>query len=225
MSDIIRIRAGVKRNGFTLCLAGMVALFLSAMWLVWMPEILKLAGIFLTSASLVTILIGWLKIREPAYSFELTPDKFTYLHRFGSYSLDWNNIQRVDIPRLHTGLSHEPLELVGIRLKHYAPLLDNISPRLASNILMQQRPLLLQAQRQQCVGGGCYSDSLIEDDSFKSPEGKVYRGMIAMLAHRMQRMREAFGYDLYLYASELDREEREFVELLKSCQQKALEHY
>lgn len=191
MTDIIRIRADVKRNGFTLCLAGTVALFLSAMWLAWMPELLRLAGIFLTSASLVAILIGWLKIREPAYSFELTPERFRYLHRFGSYSLEWSNIQRIDIPRLHTGLSHEPMELVGIRLKHYAPLLDCISPRLASNILMQQRPLLLQAQRQNCTSGGCYSDSLIEDDHFRSEEGREYRGMLAMLANRMQRMREA----------------------------------
>jgi hypothetical protein len=224
MTDIIRIRADVKRNGFTLCLAGTVALFLSALWLAWMPELLKLAGIFLTSASLVAILIGWLKIREPAYSFELTPEKFRYLHRFGGYSLDWSNIQRVDIPRLHTGLSHEPLELVGIRLKRYEPLLESISPRLASNILMQQRPLLLQAQRQNCVGGGCYSDSLIEDDHFRSAEGKEYRGMLAMLANRMGRMREAFGYDLYLYSSELDRNERDFVALLKACQQQALQN-
>ncbi|GGD61050.1 DUF2982 domain-containing protein [Lacimicrobium alkaliphilum] len=223
MTDIIRIRAGAKRNGFTLCLAGTVALLLSAMWLAWMPELLRLAGIFLTSASLVTILIGWLKIREPAYSFELTPEKFRYLHRFGGYSLDWDNIQRIDIPRLHTGLTHEPMELVGIRLKSYDPLLEDISPRLASNILMQQRPLLLQAHRQNCTSGGCYSDTLIEDDSYKSAQGKQYLGMLAMLANRMGRMREAFGYDLYLYSSELDREEQEFVALLKACQQQAIQ--
>ena len=97
------------------------------------------------------------------------------------------------------------------------------SARLASNILMQQRPLLLQAQRQNCVGGGCYSDSLIENDHFRSADGKEYRGMLAMLANRMGRMREAFGYDLYLYSSELDRTEQDFVALLKACQQQALQ--
>ncbi|GGO65466.1 hypothetical protein GCM10010982_07340 [Bowmanella pacifica] len=218
--EIIQIRAGAKRNGFSLCLFGIAGLFLSALWLMWLPDWLKLAGIFLTSASLVTILIGWLKVREPVFSFELTRKELKYLHRFGSWRLEWSNIQRVGIPRVRRGLTHQDMELVGIRLKDYEPLLAVISPRLASNILMQQRPLLLQGE--DCQTGQCYSETLLEKDRFKGASGKEYRGIVAMFANRMIRIREVLGYDLFVFASELDRSQEEFVALLNACQQQAV---
>ncbi|WP_332874196.1 DUF2982 domain-containing protein [Bowmanella yangjiangensis] len=218
--DIIQIRAGAKRNGFSLCLFGIIGLLLSALWLAWLPEWLKLAGIFLTSASLVTILIGWLKVREPVFSFELSRQHLKYLHRFGHWQLEWGNIQRVGIPRVRRGLEHQDMELIGIRLKDYEPLLACISPRLASNILMQQRPLLLQDE--DCKTGQCYSETLLEKDSYKGNSGKEYRGIVAMFANRMTRIREVLGYDLFVFASEFDRSQEEFVALLNACQQQSL---
>ncbi|MBN7823862.1 DUF2982 domain-containing protein [Bowmanella dokdonensis] len=220
--DLIQIRAGAKRNGFSLCFFGIIGLLLSSAWLAWMPEWLRLAGIFLVSASLVTILIGWFKVREPVFSLELTRRQLLYRHRYGSWQLGWDNIQRIDIPRVQSGLDHIEMELVGIRIKDYGPLLDSISVRLASNILMQQRPLLLQASRDNCQTGQCYSESLIEEDRFRLGD-RIYTGIRAMLANRMQKMRATLGYDLYIYASELDRPESEFINLLRACQQQAVQ--
>ncbi|WP_343841474.1 DUF2982 domain-containing protein [Bowmanella denitrificans] len=215
--EVIHIRAGAKRNGFSLCLFGLLGLLLSALWLSFLPDWLKLAGIFLTSASLVTILVGWLKVREPVHSFELSRTSLKYLHRFGSWQIEWHNIQRVGVPRVRRGLEHQNMELVGIRIKDYEPLLNNLSPRLASNILMQQRPLLLQGE--DCPSGQCYSETLLENDRYRAPGGREYTGILAMFAHRMTRIREVLGYDLFVYGSELDRSESDFVALLKACQE------
>lgn len=220
--DSIQIKANAKRNGFTLCLVGMGGVLLSALWLTFLPDVMQLAGFFLTCVSIVAILIGWFKVREPVYSFSLQRDRLSYVNRFGGWQLDWGNIQRVDVPRILQGLEQKPLELVGIRVKHYEPLLDCISPRLASNILMQQRALLLQADSEQCQTGRCYSANLLEQDRYKSASGKLYTGMKAMFAHRMARMREVLGYDLFVYQSELDRPAEDFVRLLRDCQQQTV---
>lgn len=218
MDDTIYIRAQTKRNGFTTMLLGLTGVVLSAAWLAWLPPVMKLAGIFLVSASLVVILIGWFKVREPAYSLSLSREKLQYQHRKGQWQVAWQNIQRVDIPRVRQGLEQQELAMVGIRLKHYEPVLDSISPRLASNILMQQRALLLQ---EACQSGQCYSENLLEETRYKSQNGKQYSGIQAMFANRMQRTRDMLGYDLFIDVSELDRPAPEFVQLLRACLQQA----
>jgi len=112
---------------------------------------------------------------------------------------------------------------VGIKLKSYQPLLSSISPRLVTNILMEQRPLLLYGfgvdAQQNCAKGTCYGDDLLEDDRFKDSDGHIYTGIQGMLANRMQKLRQRLGFDLYIAGSELDRSEHEFVKLLQQCQQ------
>jgi hypothetical protein len=43
-----------------------------------------------------------------------------------------------------------------------------------------------------------------------------------MFANRMTKLRARLGYDIFVAASELDRPEQEFVELLRQCQQRVL---
>lgn len=218
--SIIRIRASAKRNGFTSLLIGFVGFFISWLLLARLPDSMFLLGIFISCLSIVAILIGWFKLREPSYSLALSPLQLLYLHRCGRWSLDWQNIQRIDIPRVSKGLHMQDMELVGIRLKRYQPLLESISPRLATNILMEQRPLLQYAQSQDCATGNCYSDNLIEDDRYRLDDGKVVTGVTAMLANRMTKLRQALGYDLFIPATELDRPIAEFVTLLRQCKAK-----
>lgn len=215
-NDVILIRATSKRNGFTTVIAGFVVLALSIVLMGILPKSLFLVGIFVLSASIVTVLIGWFKVREPEHSIELSKSQICYKHRHGAWSLDWQNIQRVDVPKITTGLEQKSLELVGIKLKDYQPLLASISPRLATNLLLEQRPLLLQGN--QCATGGCYSADLIEDDKFRMPDGNIVTGIPAMLANRMSKLRASLGFDLYISASELDRSTEDFVRLLRDCQ-------
>lgn len=218
MQDVIEIRALSKRNGFTSALIGLSALFVGAMMLAWLPEQLRLVSMFVLSAGIVALLIGWFKIREPAHSLLISKQTISYKHRNGEWLLEWNNVQRVDIPTSYQDMQHRPLSVIGIRVNNYEPILENISPRLATNILMEQRPLLLQTLKENCTTGNCYSEGLIEDDSYVSKDGTRYKGIKAMFANRMTRLRDSLGYDLYINVAELDRPAQEFVKLMRDCQ-------
>lgn len=224
MDDIIHIRASSKRNGLTTAIAGIVSLVLSSLLMAVLPTDLRLGSIFLISASLVTLLIGWLKIREPAFSLTISKQNITYQHRFGRWTVSWQNIQRIDVPTIEVTLQRKQLDLVGIKLKHYPPLLSSISPRLANNLLLEQRPLLLQNKPEVLEENvSNYGANLLEDDRYSTEEGEQFTGIQAMFANRMAKLRERLGYDLYLQESELDRPATEFVALLRQCQAHALQ--
>lgn len=215
----IYVRATSKSNGITACVLGVFGLVLSALWLSFMPEWLFLAGIFLTSASIVSLLIGWFKLREPQYSIEISPEEIRYHHRLGNWFLQWDNIQRVDCPRVQQGLDHVELEAVGIKIKDYADFLRTISPRLATHLLMEQRPLLMHSKQESCSTGGCYNQTMFDDKHFSTSDGQTFTGVKAMLANRMQTLRASLGYDIYISAVDIDREPTDFVALLRQCQQ------
>jgi hypothetical protein len=216
IDDLIQIRATSKRNGLTSIMIGSGVLVVASILLMFLPKHLYLIGIFGVSAAIVTLLIGWFKIREPNYSLELSRSSICYRHRNGSWTVDWDNVLRVDTPKISSGLEQKTLSMVGIKLKDYTPLLANISPRLATNMLLEQRPLLLQSNS--CSSGNCYNATLIEDDHYTLPDGSTIKGIPAMLGNRMRKLRESLGYDLFISAAELDREAEDFVELLRQCQ-------
>ncbi|TRY31421.1 DUF2982 domain-containing protein [Aliiglaciecola sp. M165] len=211
----IKIRAASKRNGLTTFIVGVGVLFVAILLLIVLPKAVYLIGIFALSGSIVTMLIGWFKMREPPHSIELTKRFIHYQHRHGKWQLDWDNIQRIDVPKISQGIEQIPLSMVGIRIKDYQPLLDSISPRLATNLLLEQRALLLHNSG--CATGGCYNNDLIEDDRFKMPDGTIVQGIPAMLANRMSKLRNSLGFDLFISVAELDRSSEEFVALLKQC--------
>lgn len=211
----IKIKAAAKRNGLTTLVIGFGILIFAILLLNFIPKNVYLLGMFALSGGIVTVLIGWFKVREPQHSIELTKTHIHFCHRHGSWQLAWENVQRIDVPRVSQGAQQTSLGLVGIKIKHYEPLLDSISPRLATNLLLEQRPLLLQNSG--CATGGCYNNDLIEDDNFKTQSGHFIKGIPAMLANRMTKLRASLGFDLYISMSELDRSTDEFVTLLKQC--------
>ena len=215
-AEVILIRASSKRNGLTSLIVGVVGFLCALMLFTWLPDSMLLLGIFVLTSSIVALLIGWFKLREPPHSFEISKQAICYKNRRGRWLLEWSNIQRIDIPRSTKGLQMQDLELVGIKVREYGPLLRSMSPRLITNLLMEQRALILQAQ--ECASGTCYSESMFEDDRYKLEDGTEVRGIPAMMANRMRRLRELFGYDLFISASELDRDKQDFVQLLRQCQ-------
>lgn len=221
MEEVIFIRAQSKSGGLTSLTIGGVALVLGSMVMLWLPVELRLAGIFIISGSLVAMLIGWFKLREPEHSLQLTKSAIKYHHRSGQWQIKWENIARIDVPRVQRELQHQSLTMVGIRIHDYDDFLQQISPRLMSNILMEQRALLIQTFKDQYKEGtksiNDYGDYLVEDTEYTSENGQKYTGLQAMFAHRMNRLREGLGYDLYINAAELDRSAEEFVSLLKEC--------
>jgi len=224
MQDIIEIRSQAKRNVIVSVLIGLVGLCLASTAFSLLPKSLYLIGIFLTSASLVALLIAWVKYREPEFSFLLSKKSILYKHRHGQWQLDWSNIQRVDVPKVTHGLEHKPLEMVAIKIKDYSVFLKQISPRLMTNTLLEQRPLLFHDMpaSKDCATGSCHSDDILEHDYFKDSNGIEYKGIQAMFANRMTKLRARLGYDIFVAGSELDRPEQEFVDLLRQCQQRVL---
>jgi hypothetical protein len=224
MQDIIEIRSHGKRNVIVSLLIGLVGLGLASIAFSVLPKSLYLIGIFLSSASLVALLIAWVKYREPQFSFLLSRECIFYKHRYGQWQLDWSNIQRVDVPRVSHGVEYTSLEMVAIKIKDYSVFLEKVSPRLMTNILMEQRPLLFHEMpaSKDCTTGSCHSDDMLEHDYFKDSNGREYKGIQAMFANRMTKLRARLGYDIFVAGSELDRPEQAFVDLLRQCQQRVL---
>jgi hypothetical protein len=92
IQDVIEIKRQAKRNVIVSALIGLVGLFLASIAFTMLPKTLYLIGIFLTSASLVALLIAWVKYREPQFSFLLSKTSILYKHRHGQWQLDWSNI-------------------------------------------------------------------------------------------------------------------------------------
>lgn len=218
-NDTILIKSTAKRNGLTTLIIGAVALLISSSLLVLLPDWLFLVGIFMVSGSIVTLLIGWFKVREPEHSLSMDREQISYQHRYGQWRIAWEDIQRIDCPRIQQGLNHTTLDVVGIKLKHYDAFITAISPRLASHLIMEQRPLLMHSEDKSCTTGGCYSNSLFEDKPYQLANGQTVTGIKAILANRMTALRNSLGYDVFLSASELDRSPEAFVNLLRDCQQ------
>lgn len=181
--------------------------------------------------ALVALLLGCVKLLEPSFSFHITPHQIVYHHRYGNWQLPWDEIQRCDVVRVRAGWEHKELPFVGLRLRAPDAILESISLRLASRLLLEQQALLLYAQpesnscdkedKQSCSTGDCLLpeiDGLMEDDHFESPNGSCYSGLLAMLGRRMQRLHQGLGYDLYIPLNALDRPGSEFIGLLQACQ-------
>lgn len=56
---------------------------------------------------------------------------------------------------------------------------------------------------------------VLDPQPYTSKAGKQYDGLQAMLANRMKYQREFYGYDVFISASDLDREADEFVGLTR----------
>ncbi|WP_100642673.1 DUF2982 domain-containing protein [Alteromonas facilis] len=224
-NSVIAIRATSKRNGITTTVIGVALVVFGFMLLSLFREYLFLAGVFVASAGIVGIIMGWFKIREPEHSVLISPEGIRYIHRHGEWQVSWDNVQRIDAPRVTRGVTTHNLDMLGIRLRDWESIVHNISPRLATNILMEQRPLLLQNPDDKCVTGTCASSDLLEDDRFKLSSGEFLVGIKAMFAHRMCKLRERLGFDLYIAAAELDRPVLEFVQLLRDVQSQQQKHH
>ena len=217
ISDTIYIRGVSSHNGVTTVLVGLGLLALGTLVVQLLPELFFLAGILIIAAGIVGMTMGFFKIREPKHSLEISKQALTYHHRRGTWHIPWGNIQRVDVPRVHMGLEHVDLEMVGFRLKDPEHFLQNISPRLITHLLMEQRPLVTKAEQANCSTGRCHGDDIIEDTKYKTSDGTVIKGVAAMFANRMRRLQEGLGYEVFISVNELDRSAEEFVTLVRQC--------
>lgn len=221
-SDAIYIRGAASNNGITTLLVGAVVALVGTLIIVLLPQLFFLVGILFLSGSIIAFVMGFYKLREPKYSLEITKEAIIYHHRKGNWRIDWENLQRVDVPRVHKGLEHVDLEMVGFRLRDPERFISDISLRLITHLLMEQKPLVTQVVQSDCHSGQCHSDDIIDDVKYKCQDGSMFTGITAMFANRMRKLQQGLGYDIYLSVNDLDRGGVEFVALLRECQETLL---
>lgn len=217
-SEAIFIKGSASGNGITTLLVGAIVAAFGTFIITALPKLFFLVGILFLSGSIIAFVMGFYKLREPKHSLEISKEAIIYHHRKGKWRLEWDNIQRVDVPRVHKGLEHIDLEMVGFKLKNPETFLDNISLRLITHLLMEQRPLVTQIAMSDCATGQCYGDDIIDDVKYKLENGNMITGVSAMFANRMRKLQQGIGYDVYLSVNDLDRECGDFVALLRECQ-------
>lgn len=225
--ESIFIKAASTHNAMTSALVGAGLVFLGAFVCIVLPQIFFLPGVFIISGGIVGLIIGWFKLKEPKHSLELTREHIIYYHRRGKWRISWQNIQRIDVPRITKGIEQVELEMIGFKLRDADIFLDEISPRLITYLLMEQRPLTMQNRDPNCATGQCYGSDMIEDGKFVRTSGETINGVSAMFGHRMAKLRNQLGYDIFISCNEIDRDASKFISLLKECQLAAvttLEH-
>lgn len=218
--EAINITPMMKRNRYSTWVLSATLLIVAAVMSVFPASIEPMIAAVVFMASLISGVIAWGKQRQPDFSFTLKRDYLAYHHTKGGWGLNWQSIQRVDQPKITHNLELITLPFIAIRLNEsgYQDVLSSISPRLANHLLIQQRSLLLHSS-DSCTTGTCYSEGLIENDTFDAGEGQTYTGIVAMFGNRMKRLHKELGYDLFIEIDQLDREPSNFVTLIQQCQQ------
>jgi len=216
--ESIFIKAASTHNGAMSLIIGGGLIGVGALMIIFLPQLLFLPGVFIISGGIVGLIIGWFKLREPEHSFEITKECIIYHHRRGKWRIKWDNIQRIDVPRITKGMETVELEMLGFRLKRTDPFLDNISLRLITHLLMEQRPLVMHSAEPGCETGRCYGDDMMEGEKFVREDGKEIKGVLAMFGNRMQKLKTRLGYDVFISTNEIDRSPQAFIQLLRECQ-------
>jgi len=153
----LKLRSQGSKNGMEILLVGSFGLVFIMLVNLLRPGTISILEIFLVSVSLVAVFIGFLKTQEPFYSLIITEQLLTYHHKYGSWSLNRENLHHSGIPKAEHGLEYLELNAVGIKLRDTDDFLMDISPRLAGKLLIEQRRLFMQVVQKHCKNGNCPS--------------------------------------------------------------------
>lgn len=215
--ETITIRPGSKRNGMTLTLAGGLGVVLGLVLFIGWPWMFA-PGLVCFALGAVSLVLGIAKQLEPHVSLEFSAEGLRFFHRRGSLFVAWDNIQRLDQPRVTQGMEQLTLPYVGLKLKRINPLLDAISPRLATGLLSEQRPLLMTAAAQdeelqtlEAALSAEFEPLTVNDER--------YRGVLAMFGRRCLTLDKYLGYHLYIPVDALDQPPESFVRKLRQLWQ------
>lgn len=211
----ILIKPVVKRNGLTFSFLGSlgviagISLFLSG------SEFFA-PGIVCFALGTIALVLGFSKLAEPEVALKLTNEGFTYFHRRGQVSVAWENVQRIDQPRVTQGIDTIALPYIGVKVKQMSPVLEVISLRLAAGLLTEQRPLLMTASTQEEDLSVLENQMSAEFTPFIEDNDR-FKGVLAMFGHRSRLLGSHLGYHLYISTDALDRPANEFIALMNQC--------
>ncbi|MFT5880584.1 MAG: hypothetical protein ACI86X_001713 [Moritella sp.] len=217
------IRPIAKRNGITLSLLASILVVVAVYGLLLEPNNRYFSYPLMAAClilGLVLLVVGITKLRDVYYRFSLTDEGIHYFTHHGGFTLLWQDIQRIDIPKISDGLALTELPYVGVRLKQREHLIDTASLPILAHTLIQQRALVLLMK----PTSNMYENA----DNMLYPTTKVkhnYRGLQAMFFNRMLFLHNALGYDIYFPSDDLDRSPQQFVQLLRKYMRNNLERH
>lgn len=218
--DEIKIKPIANYHGQFLMVSGFFLLVVTLVIGINYWQQYSLVIVSLILISLVTFFIGLVKKLEPIYSLVLTPKGILYRHKYGSWQLEWLQIQRIGDIKVLSGFEHHQLPYVAIKIKTIEPLISSISPRLASRLIHEQRPLTVMAIRQKLLA---FDQGLINFTPFKFNNTEI-KGPIAAFLHHSESLHKAYGYHLYLPTSAFDRDLADSLTLIKQCYQHSINY-
>lgn len=217
---VIKIKAQATHNGHTLLLLGLVSLLLIAVFGLPFWRQANYVLMLLILVSLVLTFLGVTKIMEPNASFTLKPQYIRYQHKYGYWQLTWPELAHIAEVNESIGLDRINLPYVGVRLTQLNGIANNISPRLASRLIHEHRPLMSFCLQQRLL---TFEQSIMNFTPFKL-DGEIITGPKAAFLHQTMMLKKALGFHLFLPQSALDRQCDEFAQLLKQCQQNSADY-
>ncbi|MDP5148580.1 DUF2982 domain-containing protein [Rheinheimera baltica] len=191
----IRVQGAASRGGASLMLGSSVVMLLFILSLILVEQMQPWQGLVFVGAGL-GMFAGWAKLSEPEYFLQFDSDGVRYQHRRGSWLLPWDSFLYSGIPQFN----QQSLGFIGFNVTDYDGFLQHLPLRLAVRIMTEQRALYIEAVRQGCAGGQCASEMLAEVANF-STKHMQYNGIKAAFAHRMQRLSNATGFDVFIPVS------------------------
>lgn len=204
--DKLQYRAATAKGGVKTLLGSALALLLWLLLLLLIPTMLhNTAWVLLLICCLLGLFAGYAKLTEPLYVVELDQQGFSYLHHKGRWFIPWQGFAFTSVAEL----AGEELAYIGVKLQDYDPFLQQLQPRLAVNLMVEQRHLLIAALGRNCPTGTCPSDLLIEVGEFRTASCS-YRGAIAMFGRRMELLRQLTGFDLFIPITSIGAEPADF---------------
>lgn len=193
------------------------------MWLLLlliMPDLLhSSAWVLLLICCLLGLFAGYAKLTEPLYVVELDQQGFSYVHHKGRWFVPWHGFSFVAVPEL----AGKEIAYIGVKLRYYDQFLEQLQPRLAVHLMVEQRHLLIAALGSNCPSGTCPTDLMVEVGEFKSTT-RTYKGAIAMFARRMQLLRQLIGFDLFIPMSAIGSEPAEFCRKVNQIRLQCLDN-
>ncbi|PKF57929.1 hypothetical protein CW748_05255 [Alteromonadales bacterium alter-6D02] len=174
---------------------------------------LKTQLMLISLIGLVLLTVGVAKHWEPRHSLAVSQKKLRYFHRYGQWSIEWHNIQRIFIPTFRHDLEQQELPYIAIKLKDMERIASSISPRLASRLVHEQRSLMVFAVQQQEITP---EQAVLNLTPYKMTQGYEITGPIAAWLHQMKALDQAYGAHLFLPQSAFSQQCEDVMLALKS---------
>jgi hypothetical protein len=206
LMQALRFRAATARGGVKTLILSALSLLLWLLMLLLQPDLFSSTSwVLLLLCPLLGLIAGYAKLTEPFYVIELDAEGFSYVHHKGRWRIAWQSFSFVSVPQL----SGKDMAYIGIKLTNYDSFLQQLQPRLAAHLLMEQRHLVIAALSRNCPSGTCPTELMVELGEF-STRTQQYTGVIAMFGRRMQLLKQLTDFELFIPVSAIGSNPADF---------------